>query len=506
MRTVLIVEPDRASRRQLVALIEHRGLEADAIATLEEATAYIEQNPVDMAIIAVDLPDGSGIDLLRLLSPDNCLQCVLLSDDPSVSQLLERTGAKNVQCLTRPVEDAAIHPILTATRHRKTEARRAGKVKTNGGKRNNVVTGPMLGECPAMLDVYEMIARVAPTDASVLICGESGTGKEVVARAIHDRSDRTDGRFIAVNCGAIPTNLIESELFGHEKGAFTGADKQRDGVFEQAHEGTLFLDEITEMPVEMQVRLLRALETQSIRRVGGDKDIAVDVRVIAATNQDTTQAVNDGAFREDLLYRIAVFPIALPPLRKRGDDVIMLAEHFLDRFNEDSETSKTLADLGKKRIRQYHWPGNVRQLKNMVHRAYIMEDGTVELESLQELLDDEPIDTCGAPPDHHGIGEHADGAVCGVEDDDQPSSDKATSARSPKSVDPATPTSKSDGPDDPHVVITVGHTIGEAERMLILSTLEEYDGDKKKAAEVLGISLKTLYNRLNEYEEEDVAG
>ena len=289
------------------------------------------------------------------------------------------------------------------------------------------------------------IEKVAPTAAGVLVMGESGTGKEVIATAIHEASPRADRPFIAINCGALPANLVEAELFGYEKGAFTGAVRTHQGCFERASGGTLFLDEITEMPPELQVTLLRALETGRFCRVGGAQEIRVDVRVLAATNRDPAIAVASGCLREDLLYRLAVFPIQVPALRERGDDIELLAEHFLDELNADAETAKRLSDEARSFLRSHSWPGNVRELKNAVQRAFILAD---------EVLD---------------FGE----AIA------------------------AQPAFKLRGDA---LQFRIGTALEEIEREVIFATLAHCQGRRKQTAELLGVSVKTLYNRLNEYQ------
>ena len=305
--------------------------------------------------------------------------------------------------------------------------------------------GLLFGGSPAMQDVYRRVEKVAPTSATVLVTGESGSGKEVVARTIHDRSERASAPFVAVNCGAIPSNLIEAELFGYEKGAFTGAARLHRGCFERAEGGTLFLDEITEMAPEMQVRLLRVLETQRFMRVGGEQEIRARVRIIAATNRDPRQAVQDGHLREDLMYRLAVFPIALPPLREREGDTELLAEHFLRQLNDVEGTAKAFSRQAVATLRAHRWPGNVRELKNAVHRAFILADADAAVE-----MDFASID-CTAP-----VGD------C--------------------------------------LRIPVGTPLADIERQAIYATLDLNDGNKRRCAEMLGVSLKTLYNRLAEYQ------
>lgn len=305
-----------------------------------------------------------------------------------------------------------------------------------------------------MKALLEQVTRVAPTMATVLITGESGTGKEITARAIHDQSPRYAQPFIPVNCGAIPSQLIESELFGHERGSFTGAVKSHKGLFERADGGTLFLDEITEMPVELQVKLLRVLETHKFSRVGSERELHTDVRVIAATNRDPDQEVADGHLRADLLYRLRVFPIELPALRERKDDIRHLAQHFLDLLNQSERSSpKQFTDSALDALEAYDWPGNLRELKNIVRRLHIMAPGQrIDVDQLPEELfvERQPVRRQGD-----------------------------------------------------RLVLELGCSVEELERGVILETLAHCDGRKEAAAKVLGISAKTLYNRLKRYNQLD---
>ena len=311
----------------------------------------------------------------------------------------------------------------------------------------------LYGACDAMRGLFDTLDRIADASATVIVLGESGSGKELVANALHQLSERRAGPFVAVNCGALPETLIESELFGHERGSFTGAARTHRGCFERANGGTLFLDEITEMPVEMQVRLLRVLESGRFTRVGGDQELAADVRVIAASNRDLRAAVAAGKLREDLMYRLCVIPISVPPLRGRGNDALLLAAMFLDRLNDENGTAKTLTAEARQRIASYRWPGNVRELKNVVHRAYVMGDDEVDID----------------------VGGDAAASVA------------------------AAPVQRADVAPGNEVTIQVGTSLELAERALIMATLRSVDGSKSKAAQVLGISLKTLYNRLHAY-------
>ncbi len=309
--------------------------------------------------------------------------------------------------------------------------------------------GPLLGASAAMQEVFRLIERVGPTEASVLLTGESGTGKELAAQSIHEHSARRDGPFVAVNCGAIPAGLIEAQLFGYEKGSFTGALRAHAGLFERAHGGTLLLDEVTEMPMDMQTRLLRVLETRKLYRVGANVEYLCDVRVIASTNRCPLRAVQQGQLREDLLYRLAVFPIDLPPLRRRGDDVELLAEHFLAELNAPGRTHKRLSAVARMLLRQHAWLGNVRELKNCIERAFILGDQVLELSPL--------IQNAPATPGTEG---------CLAPD---------------------------------RLEIRVGSRIYDMERSLIEATLDYFKGNKRRAADALGCSLKTLYNKLNGY-------
>jgi DNA-binding NtrC family response regulator len=310
--------------------------------------------------------------------------------------------------------------------------------------------GSVLGRSSAMRATFDLIQRVAGTEATVLITGESGVGKELVAELIHELSPRSAGPMVAINCGSIPASLIEAELFGYEKGSFTGATRSHAGVFERANHGTLLLDEITEMPLEMQTRLLRVLETGRFFRVGGTEEIRIDIRVVAATNRDMSDAVREKQLREDVMYRLAVFPIHVPPLREREDDIRLLAENFLERLNREAGTAKRFSEASIRTLGEHNWPGNVRELKNAVERAFIMGDTSLELAPVLVSRDNGFADS---------------DSIQGIH-------------------------------------VPLGSRLDEAERSLIVATLEHYDGNKRRAAQVLGCSLKTLYNKLNAYARE----
>lgn len=334
---------------------------------------------------------------------------------------------------------------------------RASQPRVAGGGSQDDPAPPFADSlCAEMRALGRQIAKVAATPAAVLIIGESGTGKDVIARLLHERSARARGPFVPVNCGAIAPALIETQLFGHEPGSYTGATGRRAGYFEAAHGGTLFLDEVTEMPLDMQVKLLRVLENGSYARVGGTELLHTDARVIAATNRDPQVAVASGRLREDLLYRLAVVPLQVPPLRRRGQDVLRLAHLFLAEFNAREGMEKTFSRRSLEAIAAYDWPGNVRELRNAVHRAHILSGAVVEIGPLARP----------APP------QGAAGA-----------SDEAAAPHA--------------GASGPSLTMGVGTPLQQAQRAFIAATLDMYQGDKRRAARTLGISLKTLRNRMD---------
>lgn len=305
---------------------------------------------------------------------------------------------------------------------------------------------PLYGNSPPIRELAKAIERIAPTDVTAFLQGESGTGKELIAQIIHDLSRRREEVFLPVNCGAFSATLIESDLFGHERGSFTGATRQHRGCFERANKGTLFLDEVTEMQPDLQVKLLRVLETGQLVRLGGQAPICIDVRVIAATNRPITKALADGSLRHDLYFRLAAFPIRVPQLRERSGDVDLLAKRFLTLLNSAGGVAKTITEGALMKLRRYAWPGNVRELKNLMQRAYILADDCIDVEHFPPLED-------------HGEQELGDGLLN----------------------------------------VCVGASLEEVERRLILATLRYFDGDKRRAAATLGVSLKTIYNRLQRY-------
>ena len=461
MPHALLVEDDPAALEALTTLVEKRGFSTTTANDVDAARRELSQRQFDAVLLDVHLPSGSGIDLLLQIPTEQRPQVVLLSGDESVRSAFATLPMDALHFVDKPVDPDELAAVLKQVRRRvpQRSARRGG----------DEVGASIVGESGPIRRVLTLVKKVAATELSVYIEGESGTGKELVAEAIHRASSRSRQPFVAINCGALPENLIDSELFGHERGAFTGADQSRAGVFEQASGGTLFLDEVAEMPTELQVRLLRALETRRIRRVGGKADIEVDVRIVAATNRPFDKAIADGTLREDLFHRLCVFPIAMPPLRDRGGDIELLAHSFLAEFDQrDAQlTERVLAVL-----RSYSWPGNVRQLRNAMQRAAVLaEGGRIDTACLPEQILNDVADRVSAAADEVVPTEASSGDVAHVSEDG--------------------------------LGIEVGISIAEAERRLIEATLDEMGGDKRSTAEVLGVSLRTLYNRLSEYQAGD---
>ena len=440
MLRVMFVDDDADFLEGVGLVAAEEGFAVTTANSLAEARIQLSKAPSDLVVIDLKLPDGNGVELMSEVKDTTGADVVLISGMATVDSAISALRFGALDYITKPLDTLRLRSVLAHVLRVRSLKEDIGGLR--GELRKLGRFGPLIGASPAMQEVYDLIIRVAPTDATVLITGESGTGKELVAQTISEFSNRRRRPLLPLDFGSIPQNLIESELFGHERGSFTGATQLRRGCFERAGGGTLFLDEITEMPIELQVKLLRVLESGSLTRVGGDEAVPVNVRLIAASNRVPREAVESGKLREDLYYRLNVFPIVLPPLREREDDALLLADQFLEGFNVAQGSSKRLSDAARSRIRSHPWRGNVRELKNELHRAFIMSDGVIELADLGDR-------------------------------------------RGPEPAVPATQ--------------EAGGSLDRSERQLILSTLEQCAGDKKKAAQILGISLKTLYNRLHQY-------
>ena len=374
---VLIVEDDLATRKGLEESIKDLGGETRSVGTVKEASRALEEFDPRLLIVDIHLPDGDGIEVLRTArETDADREGIVITGQGSIDNAIEALRAGAVDYLLKPLRPAQLEVVFNRLADRR---RLESEVETLRAELQETGRlGDLVGRSPVMTEIFEIIRRVAKSNAPVLITGASGTGKEVAARTIHRLSRRAAKPFVAFNCGAISPTLIESELFGHERGSFTGADKRRVGYFEEAAGGTLFLDEITEMGSELQVKLLRVLEDRTLRRVGGSQELKVDVRLVSATNRDPHDAIHHKKLREDLYYRLNVFPLALPPLSDRRDDIPLLSEHFRKMIEEQERSGVTAWDPKALELLQAHdWPGNVRELRNVVHRAYVMTEGKV---------------------------------------------------------------------------------------------------------------------------------
>ena len=441
---VLVVEDEPSTRVGLTELVRTWGFTADSAGDGEEALQRITVFRPSIIISDLVMPRRDGLELLRALKDDGSdYTVVILTAQGTVETAVEAMKEGAYDYLTKPIEPQRLKILLDKIVERQ-DTLREGKVLRKQ-LREHGTYGTMIGSSPQMRKVYQVIEQAAPTGASVLISGESGTGKELVAQTIHQLSPRAQMPFVPINCAAIPETLLESEIFGHEKGSFTGAVDRRAGCFELADHGTLFLDEIAEMTPSTQVKLLRVLQERKFRRLGGRNEETVDVRMIAATNVNPGEAVKNGKLREDLFYRLNVFAIELPPLRQRKEDLPLLVQSFLADFNARNNKKVSALDQAAMRIlEQYNWPGNIRELRNVIERAVILSSG--------EFID-------------------------------------------PKLLPPLV----TESPDvvKPTLSLTPGTTVEEAETRLILMTLEHTRDNKTRAAEILGISLKTLHNKLN---------
>jgi DNA-binding NtrC family response regulator len=456
---ILVVEDDAAARVGLQQLIRGWAFDVETAADGQQALEKIATFRPGIVLTDLVMPKMGGLDLLRRIQEQgDPITTVILTAQGSVETAVEAIKQGAYDYLTKPVDLQRLQILLSKIIERHETLREVRVLRQQ--LREHGTFGSMVGDSLAMRKIYHVIEQAAPTNASVLISGESGTGKELVAQTIHQLSPRARGAYIPINCAAIPDTLLESELFGHERGAFTGAIERRQGCFELADHGTLFLDEIAEMTPPTQVKLLRVLQERSFRRVGGRAEQAVDIRIIAATNADPPTAVKDGKLREDLYYRLNVFEITLPPLRERKDDLPLLIQGFINEFNGRNGRSVEAVDAGAMALLEaYSWPGNVRELRNVIERATIVADGRF-------------IEPKDLPPLADGVRASVPGAG-------------ATDAQAATSG------------------LTAGMTVAQAEQQLIHITLQHTGGNKTRAAELLGISLKTLHNKLHREAEEE---
>ena len=441
--TLLVVDDDQNHREMLRTLLEEWGYATVGAGSGEAALALCQEQPFDLILMDVRMSGMSGIEATRAIKAYNpAIPIVIMTAYSDVENAVEalKTGAYDY--LTKPLAFDALRPALERALDHAALRDEVRVLRDNLS--SSFDTKNVIGKSPAMRQLLSMVSAIAPSEATVLITGESGTGKEVAARLIHANSNRRKGPYVAVNCAALSEALLESELFGHEKGAFTGAEKRREGRFLAADKGTIFLDEVGEIPLAMQVKLLRVIQERELQRVGGDQTIKVDVRILAATNRDLKQEVEEGRFRQDLYYRLNVVALQLPPLRERKEDIPLLAMHFLKMFAEkNSKAVKGFTPAAMDRLLKYSWPGNVRELENAVERAVVLLIG--EYVSEREL-----------PPSL---------------------TDEGDNGKPPKR--------------------DFGNmTLEEIERMAVLDTLEQVGGNKSEAARRLGINRKTLLAKL----------
>lgn len=443
---ILIVDDEPNIRQGLAEALGDQGYEIEQAASGEVALELVRLRPFDLVLVDLVMEEMDGIEVLREINrqwPQT--EVVIITAHGTIETAVKALKEGAYDYLTKPINvkrfRSYIHNILRAQELQEENRRLREQLRTEQEY------SQIIGRSEKLLTILEMIEQLAPTDVTLLIEGESGTGKELVAHAIHHKSGRGQKHFISVNCGALPKELIGSELFGHEKGAFTGASQQKQGRFELADRGSLFLDEIAEMDLEAQVTLLRILEEGRFRRVGGTREIKVNVRVIAATNKSLQEQVKKGRFREDLFYRLNVVRMSLPPLRERREDIEPLAQHFLDTFAAKyHKTQLKLASELKERFAHYQWPGNIRELKNCIERAVILaREPLIGLDLLPERLQLE-----SDLPARGGI--------------------------------------------------SVGSSLAEIEREMIRQTLEHTGGHRKRTAEILGISERDLYYKLKKYQ------
>jgi DNA-binding NtrC family response regulator len=451
---VLVADDEENQRAGLSKMIQSWGFDVETASDGQDALEKLSQAPVHVLVTDLMMPRMDGFELLKRLGTQGSLPPTIVltafGNIETAVQTMHDLGA--FWFLEKPIQPSALKVLLERAAMQSRLAEEAERLQRRLLYQGVLVD--LVGTCSAMQQVFSLIRQVAPSKAAVLVTGESGTGKELLARAVHHLSPRRDGPFVAINCAALPETLMESELFGHEKGAFTGALDRRAGCFELAQHGTLLLDELAEMPVGTQAKLLRVLEDSSVRRLGGKSEITVDVRVIASTNKVPEEALRKGELREDLYYRLNVFQIALPPLRQREGDLPLLTSTLIETLNRKHETR--VVDVHPDvmdQFKRYSWPGNVRELRNVLERAVILAgEGTITAHHL---------------PRDFGV---------------------------PAGSRPAQQVVEPDA-----VRLPVGTTVGEAEKALIQLTLQHTRNNKTRAAEILGISLKTLFNKLKEY-------
>jgi len=470
-KRVLVAEDHPRTRHAWVELIASWGFKVEAVEDGQRAIELLASFEPHILLLDLKLPVKDGLAVLSEIRQRGLpITTIVISGEGDIPDAVQAIKLGAYDYLRKPVDPPRLRQTLNNLSEHLAVSEENQRLRLRLMGVGEL--GPIIGQSQAMRRVMALVEQAAPSSASVIIQGDSGTGKEIVARTIHESSPRRNGPYVAINCAALPEGLLESELFGHERGAFTGADQRRAGCFELANGGTLLLDEITEMKPELQAKLLRVLEDRKLRRVGGSSDIALNVRVLAATNRDLGEAIHAGRLREDLYYRLNVFTIALPRLSERLDDLPVLADHFVREFaRANSKQISGVDNACLEALKARAWPGNARELRNVIERAVIVSAG--------------PLITIADLP--------AEGAL------PPPPVQTALAPRTPETsgtihAEPAAPAT-----DDPAAGLPVGQPLREVERQLILKTLEMAGGNRVRAAEILGISPKTLYNKLGRY-------
>ena len=468
--TILIADDDAAIRTVLNQALGRAGYEVRVTGNASTLWRWVNDGEGDLVITDVVMPDENGLDLIpriKKIRPE--LRCIVMSAQNTLMTAVRATERGAFEYLPKPFDLNE----LTSVVKRALETPQASK--SNTAPTNNMEEElPLIGRSPAMQDIYRTLARLMGTDLSVMITGESGTGKELVARALHDYGKRRNGSFVALNMAAIPKELIESELFGHEKGSFTGATNRKSGRFEQAEGGTLFLDEIGDMPAEAQTRLLRVLQEGEFTTVGGSTPIKANVRIVAATHRDLRSLIRQGLFREDLYYRLNVVPIRLPPLRERTEDIPELANHFLSQVAEEGLPWKTIEKPALERLKQHNWPGNVRELENVIRRlAALYSQETITLEVIQQELAELTAQSANGGGDSD-----PDNLSSAIEKHLRSYFDAHGDSLPPSGL--------------------YDRVLKELERPLLSMTLEATNGNQIKSAQLLGLNRNTLRKKIRE--------